>query len=114
MTGWGTVGFDLLKDMKRKISSFKVDKTFLLSLIAGAKEKIGWEKLNYIPSVENAEYYLTGFEKVLNPDFPLGLGRAARAVARQFWPDCEACSRCYRRQRGIKMTANAPLTPKQH
>ena len=66
MTGWGTVGFDLLKDFPWKISSFKADKTFLLSLIAGAKEKIGWEKLNYIPSVENAEYYLTGFEKVLN------------------------------------------------
>ena len=43
----------------------------------------------------------------------LGLVMAVRAFATQFCADGEACSRRYRRQRGTKMTANAPLTHKQ-
>ena len=64
--GWGAVGFDLLKDFPWEVSSFRQDHSFLLSLIAGAREQLGWVKLDYTPSMKHVEFYLAGFEKMLN------------------------------------------------
>ncbi|MDE7281803.1 MAG: hypothetical protein K2N36_08720, partial [Ruminiclostridium sp.] len=47
--GIGTVGFDVC-EMPWNIEAFKETKTFLLNVIEGAKNKSGWELLEYTPN----------------------------------------------------------------
>ena len=47
--GMGTVGFDL-RDMPWAPASFARDREFLLCVAAGARERMGWEKLDYHPN----------------------------------------------------------------
>ncbi|MDE6580020.1 MAG: hypothetical protein K2K41_05755 [Ruminiclostridium sp.] len=49
--GMGTVGFDVC-EMPWNIEAFKENKTFLLNVIEGAKNKSGWELLEYTPNEE--------------------------------------------------------------
>ncbi len=47
--GRGTVGFDLC-DMPWDPATFAEDKGFLIQAISAAKERLGWEKLDYQPN----------------------------------------------------------------
>ena len=47
--GAGTVGFDL-REMPWEPRSFSEDRAFLLEAVAAAKERLGWESLDYAPN----------------------------------------------------------------
>ena len=47
--GAGTVDFDLW-EMPWDLNTFEEDRAFLLRVALGAKERLGWEKLNYRPN----------------------------------------------------------------
>lgn len=49
--GLGAVGFDLC-DMPWDPDSFQADRAFLLQTIQGARERTGWERLDYTPAEE--------------------------------------------------------------
>jgi hypothetical protein len=49
--GLGTVDFDIV-EMPWDKASFDDDKAFMLRIIEGAKQKIGWETLHYQPNEE--------------------------------------------------------------
>lgn len=61
--GIGTVGFDIT-DMPWKRNTFDDDKAFMLRVIEGAANKLGWETLDYEPDEEAAEEYLDAFRKL--------------------------------------------------
>lgn len=63
--GYGTVDFDIV-DMPWNKDTFIEDKNFMLRVIQGARDKIGWEKLEYRPNEEFVLFYLEGFEKLIN------------------------------------------------
>lgn len=63
--GRGCVGFDVV-DMPWDKETFKEDKMFILQVIHGARNKIGWEKLDYSPNEELALNYLDTFENLIN------------------------------------------------
>lgn len=60
--GLGTVGFDIV-DMPW--DSFAEDKAFMLKVIEGAKQKLGWETLGYKPNEEFALQFLDTFQKLI-------------------------------------------------
>ena len=49
--GAGTVDFDLW-EMPWDSNTFEEDRAFLLRVVSGAKERLGWEKLDYRPDEE--------------------------------------------------------------
>jgi len=49
--GCGTVGFDIC-EMPWDLADFDRSKQFLLAAVDGAKQKIGWERLDYRPNEE--------------------------------------------------------------
>ena len=51
IVGLGTVGFDII-EMPWKKHCFEEQKLFMLQVLDGVKEKIGWETLDYGPNEE--------------------------------------------------------------
>lgn len=64
ITGIGTVGFEVVC-MPWDKRSFLSDKHFLFDTIRSAREKNGWEILNYEPDPEHVSYSLDGFEALV-------------------------------------------------
>ena len=62
--GIGTVGFDIV-DMPWDRNSFDDDKTFMLRVIEGARHKLGWETLGYVPNEAFVAEYLDKFQKLV-------------------------------------------------
>ena len=62
--GLGTVGFDIV-EMPWNKASFDDDKAFMLKVIDGARQKIGWETLRYLPNEELVDEYLEAFKKLI-------------------------------------------------
>ena len=62
--GLGTVDFDIV-EMPWDKASFDDDKAFMLRIIEGAKQKIGWETLRYQPNEEFVNEYLETFKKLI-------------------------------------------------
>ena len=62
--GLGTAGFDIV-DMPWDRSSFAEDKAFMLRVIDLAKQKLGWETLDYEPNKEFADEFLDTFRKLV-------------------------------------------------
>lgn len=56
--GLGTVGFDITEMPWDKVT-FNTDKEFLLNVIRGAQQKLGWETLGYQPNEDFAAEYLS-------------------------------------------------------
>lgn len=65
IVGIGTVGFEIAR-MPWDVPSFLSDKRFLLDTVRAAREKTGWEILQYEPNPENISYALDGFESLVN------------------------------------------------
>lgn len=65
IVGRGCVGFDII-EMPWDKQSFKEDKQFIIKVIHGARNKIGWEKLDYRPNEEFVSFYLNTFENLIN------------------------------------------------
>lgn len=63
--GRGCVDFYIV-DMPWNAATFDSDKIFLLSVIRGAKNKIGWTKLTYQPNVEYLFPILDRFAELVN------------------------------------------------
>lgn len=64
VVGIGTVGFNIV-DIPWDRHSFHEDKAFMLRVIEGAKNKLGWETLGYSPNEEYAEEFLGTFRKLI-------------------------------------------------
>lgn len=62
--GLGVVGFHIV-EMPWVKDSFEEDKNFMLSMIDGAKNKLGWETLDYEPNEEVVFEYLEAFRKLI-------------------------------------------------
>lgn len=65
IVGRGNVGFAII-EMPWDKETFEEDKRFIVKVINGARNKIGWEKLDYIPNGELVSYYLDTFENLIN------------------------------------------------
>ncbi len=67
--GLGTVGFNIV-DMPWKKETFSNDKRFLLNVIKSAENKLGWEKLDYIPKLvlPNLQKFKEYIEKMTEDD----------------------------------------------
>ena len=63
--GRGCVGFNII-EMPWDRETFEEDKRFMIKVINGAKNRIGWEKLNYSPNKTFVLYYLDIFEKLIS------------------------------------------------
>ncbi|MDE6133158.1 MAG: hypothetical protein K2G04_07290 [Oscillospiraceae bacterium] len=63
--GIGCVGFDIVK-MPWDKETFEEDKRFIISVINGSKNKIGWEKLDYAPNEAHILRCLDTFENLIN------------------------------------------------
>ena len=62
--GLGVVGFDIV-EMPWVKDSFEEDKEFLLGVIDGVKNKLGWETLDYEPNEEVIFGYMDTFRKLI-------------------------------------------------
>ena len=62
--GRGCNGFDIC-DMPWEKETFEKEREFLLKVVDGAKEKIGWDVLNYQPNENFVFNYLEGFKTLL-------------------------------------------------
>ena len=62
--GRGCVGFDIV-EMPWDKETFEEDKKFIIQLINGARNKAGWERLDYSPNEELVSYYLDTFENLI-------------------------------------------------
>ncbi len=62
--GIGTVGFNIV-DMPWERDSFDEDKSFLLAVIEGARNKLGWETMDAQPNEEPVFDALDVFEKLV-------------------------------------------------
>lgn len=65
IAGRGCVGFDIV-EMPWNQETFETDKSFLIQVINGARNRSGWERLDYCPNEEIVSYYLDTFEKLIN------------------------------------------------
>lgn len=63
--GLGAVGFDLC-ELPWNPESFLSDRDFLLRTVQGAKERIGWERLDYTPAEELLFPWLDQFSALLS------------------------------------------------
>lgn len=64
ITGRGCVGFDIIR-MPWAKESFEEDKEFMIRLINGARNRTGWEKLDYSPNEKLVSDYLDTFENLI-------------------------------------------------
>ena len=64
IAGRGSVGFDIV-DMPWDKETFEEDKKFMIRLINGARNRIGWERLDYCPNEELVSDYLNAFENLI-------------------------------------------------
>ena len=64
ITGRGCVGFDIVR-MPWEKESFEEDKKFIIQVINGARNKTGWERLDYRPNEEFVSNYLNAFENLI-------------------------------------------------
>lgn len=62
--GSGTVGFDI-DEMPWDREHFAEDKAFMLRVIEGARQRLGWETLDYTPNAEFAMSYLDDFQVLI-------------------------------------------------
>ena len=62
--GLGTVGFDIV-EMPWDKGSFDDDKAFMLRVIDGAKQKTGWETLQYQPNEAFVNECLETFKRLI-------------------------------------------------
>lgn len=62
--GIGTVGFDVCS-LPWERETLEEDKAFMLRVIEGAKNKAGWEKLDYEPSEERLFPFLDRFGRLI-------------------------------------------------
>jgi len=62
--GLGVVGFNIVEMPWAKVS-FEEDKNFMLSVIDGVKNKLGWETLDYEPNEEVIFGYMDTFRKLI-------------------------------------------------
>ena len=65
IAGRGCVGFDIV-EMPWDKETFEEDKKFIIKVINGARNRIGWEKLDYSPNEEIVLRYLDTFENLIN------------------------------------------------
>ena len=65
IVGRGCVGFDII-EMPWDKETFEEDKKFIIKVINGARNRIGWEKLDYSPNEEIVLRYLDTFENLIN------------------------------------------------
>ena len=65
LCGIGTVGFNIV-NMPWDRESFDEDKAFILDVIRGAKDKLGWETLDFQPNEEIVFEALDVFEKLIH------------------------------------------------
>ncbi len=65
IVGRGCVGFDIV-EMPWDKETFEEDKKFIIKVVNGARNRIGWEKLDYNPNEEFVLYYLDTFENLIN------------------------------------------------
>lgn len=65
IVGRGCVGFDIV-EMPWDKETFEEDKKFIIKVVNGAKNRIGWEKLDYSPNEEIVLRYLDTFENLIN------------------------------------------------
>lgn len=65
IVGRGCVGFDIV-EMPWVKETFEEDKKFIIEVINEARNRIGWEKLDYNPNEEFVSYYLDMFENLIN------------------------------------------------
>ncbi len=63
--GFGVVGFDIV-EMPWVKDSFEEDKKFMLGVIDGVKNKLGWETLDYEPNEEVIFMYMDTFRKLID------------------------------------------------
>lgn len=63
--GRGTVDFNIVQ-IPWNTQTFQEDKQFIIDVINGAKNKIGWNKLDYQPNEKLVSAYLEKFEKLIN------------------------------------------------
>lgn len=64
IVGRGCVGFAII-EMPWDKETFEADKSFMIKVINGARNKIGWEKLDYSPNEEFVSHYLDTFENLI-------------------------------------------------
>ena len=65
IVGRGCVGFDIV-EMPWDKETFEEDKKFIIKVVNGARNRIGWEKLDYSPNEEIVLRYLDTFENLIN------------------------------------------------
>ena len=65
IVGRGCVGFDIV-EMPWDKETFEEDKKFIIQVVNGARNRIGWEKLDYTPNEEIVFRYLDTFENLIN------------------------------------------------
>ncbi|MFG6369004.1 MAG: hypothetical protein K1W16_11375 [Lachnospiraceae bacterium] len=63
--GRGYVGFDIV-EMPWDRKTFEQDKKFMIKVIDGARNKIGWKKLDYSPSKTFVLHWMNLFETLVN------------------------------------------------
>lgn len=63
--GRGCNGFDIC-EMPWEYENFERERKFILKVIEAAKEKYGWESLNYEPNEEFMFTYLDTFKRLIN------------------------------------------------
>lgn len=63
--GQGVVGF-YITDMPWDKDIFFQDKEFIIKVIHGARNRLGWERLEYEPKEEIISRYLDNFERLIN------------------------------------------------
>lgn len=63
--GLGVVGFDIV-EMPWVKDSFEEDKEFMLGVINGVTNKLGWETLDYEPNEEVIFAYMDKFRKLID------------------------------------------------
>lgn len=63
--GQGVVGFHIT-DMPWDKDTFSQDKEFIIKVIHGARNRLGWERLEYEPKEEIISRYLDNFERLIN------------------------------------------------
>ena len=63
--GAGTVDFDLW-EMPWDSNTFEEDRAFLLRVVSGAKEPLGWEKLDYRPNEDMLFLCLDHFSELIS------------------------------------------------
>lgn len=65
ITGRGNVGFTII-EMPWATDTFEEDRNFIIKVINGARNKVGWEDLDYSPDEEFISHYLERFENLIN------------------------------------------------